>query len=946
MIEEDNKRAGLQAGAARNGRAGAADELRMNSEQERELRQQVESRFGEMINALPAAIYSTDAEGRLTNFNEAAVKLSGRVPELGTDRWCVTWKLYLPDGTPLPHDECPMAIALKEGRIVSGEYIAERPDGSRFWFTPYPTLLRDSAGRVTGAVNMLLDITDRKIAEEALRRSEERSRAIVDTTPECVKVVAADGTLLHMNSSGLAMVGADSPEAVIGKSVYSLIAPEFRDAWCAFNARVCSGEKASMEFEIVGLTGERRRAETHAVPLQNPDGSVAQLAITRDITERQRSERIGLLLGAIVDSSDDAIVSKDLNGTITSWNKGAERLFGYTSEEVVGKSITIIIPPERLGEEPEILRRLQRGERVDHFETIRRRKDGALLNISLTISPVKDENGKVIGASKIARNITDRKRAEAAIEELNSQLAAELTAMTRMQQLSTRLAQAGEFSALLGEIIEAGIEITNAGMGNIRLLEGGVLKIVAQRGFESPFLEFFDTVEHGATACRAALDTGKRVMVEDVAHSPIYAGSQAALRVMLQAGARAVQSTPLISRSGQLLGTFSTHYRATHRLSDRDERMLDLLARQAADLIERKRAEAALLASEGRFRQLADSMPQIVWTARPDGQLDYYNERWYEFTGFTRDQFGDRSWQPILHPEDAQPCFDSWYASVRAGNPYRIEQRFWDRHERRWRWFMTRALPVRNEAGDIVKWFGTSTDIDEQKRVETELRQANDDLEQFAYSASHDLQEPLRGIKIYSQLLTSRHGSKLDGQALEFLDFLQGSASRMEMLVRDLLEYTQITKVEAPERNADANDALRFTLANLRGAIAESGACITSDPLPSVPVHDAHLKQLFQNLVGNAIKYRSSDRAPVVHVSAAPLGTFWLFSVADNGIGIEPEYKERVFGLFKRLHSGDEYSGTGIGLAICQRIVDRYHGRIWVESTPGQGSDFKFTLPV
>jgi len=249
-----------------------------------------ERRFREMIDALPAAIYTTDAEGHLTHFNAAAVELSGRTPELGTDQWCVTWKLFWPDGTPMRHDECPMAVALKEGRILDGqEAIAERPDGTRFWFTPYPRLLRDAEGRIVGGINMLLDITGRKEAERA-----------------------------------------------------------------------------------------------------------------------------SSLLAAIVDSSDDAIISKSLDGVITSWNKSAERLFGYTAEEAIGQHITLIVPPDRLHEEAAIIERLRRGERIDHFETIRRCKDGTLLNISLTISPVKDSEGRVIGASKVARDVTERKQTETA----------------------------------------------------------------------------------------------------------------------------------------------------------------------------------------------------------------------------------------------------------------------------------------------------------------------------------------------------------------------------------------------------------------------------------------------------------------------------------------------------------------------------------------------------
>jgi PAS domain S-box-containing protein len=726
-----------------------------------------ERQLNETLEAIPAAVYTTDAEGRLTFFNQAAVDFSGRVPELGTDSWCVTWKLYNPDGSRLPHDQCPMAIALKEKRPVRGcEAVAERPDGSRRNFIPFPTPLFDESGNLVGAVNMLVDITDRKRAEWALRDSEERFRAIVETTPECVKVVAPDGALLHMNAAGLAMVGAPAVEDVIGTDVCDLIAPEFRDAFRQFTQRVCRGEKGSLEFDITGLRGVRRHMETHAAPLPRPDGSLVQLAITRDITERKRAENAMRLLGAIVDSSDDAIISKDLRGTITSWNKSAERVFGYQADETIGRSVTMLIPPDRLDEEPGILARLQRGERVDHFETVRRHKDGSLIDVSLTISPVRDSAGTIIGASKIARDIT-----------------------------------------------------------------------------------------------------------------------------------------------------------------------------------ERKRVEAALVESEGRFRQLADSMPQMVWTARPDGYLDYFNQRWYEFTGANRDVLGSTSWELVLHPEDMKRSGETWSAAVESGQPFQIECRFRDRSEKRWRWFVGRALPARDARGNIVKWFGTWTDIDEQKRVEDELRQANGDLEQFAFSASHDLQEPLRAIRIYGELLTERHASKLDGEALEFLNYLSTGASRMEVLVRDLLAYTQVANSEPPEDPVDANEVLATSLADLHVAIDSSGAQVTSGTLPAVLMHAAHLKQIFQNLIGNAIKYRSPEREILVDVSAERQNESWIFAVRDNGIGIEPQYKEQIFGLFTRLHTGEEYSGTGIGLAICQRIVERYGGRIWVQSEPGQGCTFRFAIP-
>jgi PAS domain S-box-containing protein len=364
------------------------------------------------------------------------------------------------------------------------------------------------------------------------------------------------------------------------------------------------------------------------------------------------------------------------------------------------------------------------------------------------------------------------------------------------------------------------------------------------------------------------------------------------------------------------------------------------------DLTERNRAEEALRQSETRFRQLADSMPQIVWTSQPDGYLDYYNQRWYEFTAFPEGGGGDESWKPVLHPDDVQRCLDGWYSSVNSGEPYQIEYRFWDRRTNRYRWQLGRALPARDSAGKIVKWFGTTTDIDDQKRTEEDLRRANADLEQFAYSASHDLQEPLRNISIYSQLLARRYDRALDARAHEFLAFLVEGATRMELLLQGLLAYTEVSgHAEEPSESVDANQVLRSALISLQRLIEQNCALVTHEALPRVRVHSVHLQQLFQNLISNAIKYRG-ETPPMIHISAPRDGSGFVFSVRDNGIGIDPQYSQHVFGIFKRLHTRRQYPGAGIGLAICQRIVERHGGSIWVESNVGQGANFRFILPV
>ena len=311
-----------------------ARDITKRKEDERKMLES-EHRYQEMLQALPLPVYTTDLEGRITFFNEAAVEFAGRRPDLG-EKWCVTWRLHHPDGTPMPHDQCPMAIAIKERRPVRGmEGIAERPDGAKVRFAPYPTPLLDTSGRATGAINVLVDQTD--------------------------------GYRIHEMSARLA---------------------------------------------------------------------------------------------SIVETSDDAIVSKDLDGKVTSWNAGAGRIFGYDASEMVGQPITRIIPPELHEEERDILARLRRGERIDHYETVRVAKDGSRLDISLTVSPLLDKQGVVVGASKVARDVTERKRAEKLqrllLDELNHRVKNTLATIQAISNQSLRHAKnPGDFVSSFSGRVQA-----------------------------------------------------------------------------------------------------------------------------------------------------------------------------------------------------------------------------------------------------------------------------------------------------------------------------------------------------------------------------------------------------------------------------------------------------------------------------------------------------------
>jgi PAS domain S-box-containing protein len=373
----------------------------------------------------------------------------------------------------------------------------------------------------------------------------------------------------------------------------------------------------------------------------------------------------------------------------------------------------------------------------------------------------------------------------------------------------------------------------------------------------------------------------------------------------------------------------------------------------AHDITERHAAEQQIRAINERFQLATRAAGMGIW----DWDIQQDRLDWDErvFTLFGVDEPADMDahniWLQRTHPEDRAHIDAAIGQTLRDGAEFDDEFRvIWP--DGGTRYIKIYAMVLRDDAGAPRRMIGANFDITARREAENDLAQrsqdlarSNAELERFAYVASHDLQEPLRMVTSYMQLIARRYRGQLDADADEFIGFAVDGANRMKALINDLLAYSRVGTRGKPFAPTDCEEALAYALANLQIAIKESAATVTHDPLPTVLADEQQLVQLLQNLIGNGLKFHSAA-PPQIHISASAAEQMWTFAVRDNGIGVEPEYFERIFIVFQRLHGKDEYPGTGIGLAVCKKIVERHNGRIWVESTPGAGSTFYFTLPV
>ena len=690
-------------------------------------------------------------------------------------------------------------------------------------------------------------------------------------------------------------------------------------AWITVSRALIASTRAQVQIENLNGALERRVADRTEQLL------LANRSLQGEMAERRKAEEVRERFVALVESSEDAIVNKTLDGTITAWNPGAEKIFGYPAQEAVGKSISMLVPPERADEESEILGRIRRGERVEHFETTRIRKDGRTIDVSVTISPIRDSRGTIVGASKIATEITERKRAEAAVKESLA------TTTAALKELADQKFALDQHAIVAITDVQGTITYVNDKFCAISKYSKEELIGQNHRILNSGHhpREFF------------------RQMYHAIAKGKVWRGE---IKNRAKDGSIYWVDTtvvPFIGEEGK-----PRQYVAIR-----------------ADITERKRVEEAmkesLATTEAALKELADQkfaldQHAIVAVTDVQGTITYVNDKFCAISQYSREELVGQNHRILNSGHHPKEFFQQMYRAIANGKVWRgeIKNRAKDASIY---WVDTTVVPFVNATGKPEQYVAIRADITERKLAEQALADLNDDLEQrvmertaqlqsankeletFTYSVSHDLRAPLRHISGFSKILMEEFAASLAPEARRHLERIAEGARRMGLLVDELLRLAGIGRQDLRVQFVNLNelvvDVISVLSPDAEGRLTEWKI----DNLGSISCDQVLIRQVFQNLIANALKFTRSRATGMIEIGRIDGAGESTFFVRDNGVGFDMKYADKLFGVFQRLHRVEDFEGTGIGLATVKRIVQKHGGRTWAEAVPGKGATFYFT---
>jgi PAS domain S-box-containing protein len=658
-------------------------------------------------------------------------------------------------------------------------------------------------------------------------------------------------------------------------------------------------------------------------------------ALQSEIAERKQAEEARERLAAVVECSDDAIISKSLDGMINTWNRGAERVFGYSASEMIGKSVLTLMPPDRLNEESDILTRIRNGGSVEHFETVRVRKDGNKIDVSVRISPIRDSSGVIVGASKIARDITERKLAEEALRESEERFHTMLDGIPQ-------LAWTAEPDGYIFWFNQRWYDYTGT-------------TAEQTKGWDWQGVHDPEILPKVLDRWKAAIADGTPFEME----FPLRAGDG-------KFGMFLTRVMPLKDANGRVVRWFGTNTDISQRKQSEVQLAVQAqeLAHRAEELANSRRA---LEAQTLMLQSVLDSMGEGLIAADREGHFLIWNDAAKKLMGRDASDLPTDQWTPhykVFLPDGITPCPPDRLPLVRAlhGESVQMEMMVQQPGHTEGVFLEVSARPLKDNQGNSGGGVAVLRDITERKAAErqvrelnqtlearviertAELKAANKELETFTYSVSHDLRAPLRHISGFTRIMVEKFGPSLPAEARQHLQLIEQGSTRMGQLVDELLKLArlgrQAVEVKVTELSSLVEDVVTLLAPETKGRQVDWKI----QALPFVECDPILIRQVFQNLISNALKYSRPRSPAVIEIGQTKKEGENVIFVKDNGVGFEMKYADKLFGVFQRLHLAEEFEGTGIGLATVERIVKKHGGRVWVEAEQDRGATFYFTL--
>ena len=788
-------------------------------------------------------------------------------------------------------------------------------------------------------ITLFMDVTARKKAQEAT----ESLASFPAENPNPIIRVGREGTITYANQ-------ASGPILSMWKCQPGAPLPSPYDSYV--QEAISTGQVKSGEFDFEG-----RIYALNFTPV--PEKGYVNI-YGRDVTERRKTEEAlrasEKRYRSFIEVTGELGWTTNAEGEVVEDIPTFRQFTGQSYEEVKGWGWLNALHPDDLERTAQAWREAVAARSAYEIEYRLRRHDGVYRYFLARGVPVFDEGGAVREWIGTCIDITERKKAEEELFRLNRELRA-------ISECNQAIVRASDEQTLLTEVCRVMCEVVDyrmAWVGTVEHDEAKSVRPVAWYGDNNGYLKtanitWADT-ERGRGPTGLAARTGKTDFCQDFVREPKVALWRDGA---LARGFRSSIAIPLFDNEGSVFAVLTLYASEPNGFTPPEVRLLEELSGDLAFGIGVLRTRTERRKSEEKLREARDYLdnllnyanaPIIVWD--PSFKITLFNHAFEQLTGLKAAEAVGKQLD-ILFPVDRREESMGHIRRALAGERWEAVEIPILRMDGQVRTVLWNSATLYGQDGKTpVATIAQGQDITERKRAEEdlqlrteELARSNAELEQFAYVASHDLQEPLRMVSSYVQLLGARYRGELDTDADDFINYATDGAARMQKLINDLLAYSRVGTRGKAFEIVRLESVLAQSLDNLQVTVKDSGAVITHEPLPAVRGDGGQLTQVFQNLIDNAIKFHA-NAPPQVHVSAYIQGRECICSVRDNGIGIAPEYTGKLFALFQRLHTRKEYPGTGIGLAVCKRIVERHGGRIWVESKPGEGATFTFTVPA